>query len=143
MQKIAEEELVRLASFPEHNPNPIVETDLEGKVTYLNPVARARFPELETAGLQHSMLAGLRSILSELKEEGPQSFIREIEVEDSVYDQTITYLSESGIVRIFAHDITERKRAEESAAERSREVSARNRELQDTLLELRETQDRC
>ena len=58
MQKIAEEELVRLASFPEHNPNPIVEIDLEGKVTYLNPVAKARFPELEAAGLQHSMLAG-------------------------------------------------------------------------------------
>lgn len=87
MHKITEEELVRLGSFPEHNPNPIVETDFEGKVTYLNPVARARFPELEAAGLQHAMLAGLRSIVSELQEEVPQSFIRKIEVEDSVYDQ--------------------------------------------------------
>ena len=141
MQRVTEEELVRLASFPEHNPNPIVETDLEGKVTYLNPVARARFPELEAAGLQHAMLAGLGSILSELKEEGDQSFIREIEVEDSVYDQKITFVSESGTVRIFAHDITVRKRAEESAAERSRELTARNTELQDTLLELRDMQD--
>ena len=112
MQKITEEELIRLGSFPEYNPNPIVETDFEGKVTYLNPVARERFPELEAAGLQHSMLAGLRSIVSEPKEEVPQSFIREIEVEDSLYDQKITYIPESGIVRIFAHDITERKRAE-------------------------------
>ena len=29
----------RLSSFPHHNPNPVVETDLDGNVTYMNPAA--------------------------------------------------------------------------------------------------------
>lgn len=48
-QLIGEETFVRLASFPEYNPDPIIEIDLEGKVTYLNPLARERFPDLVTA----------------------------------------------------------------------------------------------
>ena len=53
--------------------------------------------------------------MSELKQGKRESFVREIKVEDSFYDQKVTYVSESGIVRIFAHDITERRRAEEAA----------------------------
>ena len=39
----------RLATFPLHNPNPVVETDLDGNLTYYNRVAHDRFP-----GHQHS-----------------------------------------------------------------------------------------
>ena len=35
-----------LASFPEQNPNPIVEADLEGHIRYANPVAIRLFPAL-------------------------------------------------------------------------------------------------
>ncbi len=122
-RKQAEEALVRLASFPEHNPNPVIETDLRGKVTYLNPLAKEQFPDLETAGLQHPMLKGLASIVIELKAGRNGSVVREIEVGGSIYDQNITYVSESDIVRIFAHDITERKRAEEAAEAASRAKS--------------------
>ncbi|MBE3088111.1 MAG: GAF domain-containing protein, partial [Chloroflexi bacterium] len=41
----AEEERNRLASFPEMNPTPILEVNGEGKVTYMNRVARQRFPD--------------------------------------------------------------------------------------------------
>ena len=112
-RKQAEEALVHLASFPEHNPNPVVETDLNGNITYLNPLARERFPDLEESGLQHALLEGFGTIISEFKDGGAESIVREIEIGDSVYDQKVTYVSESGSVRIFAHDITERKRAEE------------------------------
>ena len=114
-RKQAEEALVHLASFPEHNPNPVVETDLNGNITYLNPLARERFPDLEESGLQHALLEGFGTIVSELKDAGAESIVREIEIGDSVYDQKVSYVSESGSVRIFAHDITERKRAEEAA----------------------------
>ena len=63
-----EETMARLATFPEQNPNPVIETDLEGQVTYLNPVAKERFPDLHTAGLQHPILEGLESIIHTLKE---------------------------------------------------------------------------
>jgi hypothetical protein len=35
-----DENLSYLASFPERNPNPIGEVDLEGRIYYLNPAAR-------------------------------------------------------------------------------------------------------
>jgi len=37
-----EEEVIRLATFPRLNPNPVVEVDLTGKIHYMNPAARAR-----------------------------------------------------------------------------------------------------
>ena len=47
-EKRAEEKLQQLASLPDDNPLPIVEADLEGKVTYVNPEASSRFPDLRT-----------------------------------------------------------------------------------------------
>jgi CheY-like chemotaxis protein len=40
-RKRREEALLRLASFPERNPNPIVEFGHAGQVEYLNPAAAA------------------------------------------------------------------------------------------------------
>jgi PAS domain S-box-containing protein len=43
-RKQTEQEISWLASFPELNPNPVVEIDSTGAVSYLNPAARHRFP---------------------------------------------------------------------------------------------------
>src|SRR5688500_9431864 len=48
--------LIRLANFPEQNPDILVELDASARVTYLNPVAEARFPELRTQGYAHPLL---------------------------------------------------------------------------------------
>jgi len=37
------QEIAHLASFPELNPNPVIEVDLEGKIRYLNSAARRQF----------------------------------------------------------------------------------------------------
>ena len=39
MKEDAERLAKRLASFPQHNPNPVVEVDLDGNVTFVNPTA--------------------------------------------------------------------------------------------------------
>ncbi len=110
--KRAQEDLIRLGSFPEHNPDPVIELDLEGNLTYLNPLAQQRFPDLPAAGLRHPMLNGLLSIIRPLQEGQTGSLQREVEVGDFVYEQKVIYLAESELVRIYAHDLTERKRAE-------------------------------
>ncbi len=46
-----EEEVSRLASFPQFNPNPIVEADFSGTINYLNPAARKEFPNLVKTGV--------------------------------------------------------------------------------------------
>lgn len=55
-QRRAEDALRRLASFPEINPTPVMETDLDGRVRYLNPAARREFPDLESLGPAHPLV---------------------------------------------------------------------------------------
>ena len=109
--------LARLASFPEQNPDPVIEVDLKGTVTYLNPVARQRFPELEEEGLAHAILEGLSPIIVSLRDGQEEALLRELEIDDVTYEQKITSVADSDLVRIFAHDITERKRAEAAVRE--------------------------
>ncbi len=45
-RKRAEARLAYLASFPERNPNPIMEVDLDGVVRYVNPAGLRLFPDL-------------------------------------------------------------------------------------------------
>ena len=109
--------LSRLASFPEQNPDPVIEVDLDGTVIYLNPVARRRFPDLEEKGSSHVMLVGLTSIVSSLGDGQEEAVLRELEIEGFTYEQKITRVAGDDLVRIFAHDITERMQAEASVRE--------------------------
>ena len=38
-RKQAEQEIQRLASFPQMNPQPVLEMDLDGRITYYNQAA--------------------------------------------------------------------------------------------------------
>ena len=58
-RKRTEAKLAYLASFPERNPNPIIEVDLSGEILYLNPSADRLFPTLREDGLSHHWLSGL------------------------------------------------------------------------------------
>ena len=55
-RKAMEDQLVRLSTFPRNNPNPIVQVDLEGVVTYVNPTAEWRFPDLSIGTVEHPFL---------------------------------------------------------------------------------------
>ena len=63
-----ETELLRLASFPLKNPNPIVEIDLSGIPQYLNPTAQRLFPELEKKGINHQFLNGVKKIETDIRQ---------------------------------------------------------------------------
>jgi len=114
--------LARLASFPELIPNPIIEIDLEGQVTYLNPAAALKFPKLREVGKEHPMLAGLPDAVQNRKE---NSFVREVEVGEEVFEQSVHYLPESDLIRTFVvREITEQKRAEAELRQRDRLLQA-------------------
>ena len=113
-RKQSEAALGRLASFPEQNPDPVIEIDPEGKVTYLNPKALTQFPDLPLTALQHPTLEGLQSIMVSLRSEQQEAFTREIVLNDLFYEQKITYAPGKNLIRVFFRDITERKRAEEA-----------------------------
>ncbi len=118
----SEAALARLASFPELIPNPIIEMDLEGTVTYLNPAATLKFPKLRETGMQHPILQGLLSAVKNLE---TNSFMREVEVGTEVFEQSVLYLRESDLIRTFiARDITEQKQATAELRQRDRLLQA-------------------
>jgi PAS domain S-box-containing protein len=115
-RKQGERAVARLASFPELNPNPIVELDATGHVQYCNPAAQRLFPELPTLGRAHPYLAAPADSPSAPNRESPQPFTREVRVDGTWYQQVWSYVPEIECVRVYAMDITERKRAEQELA---------------------------
>ncbi len=140
-RKQAEGRAAWLASFPEHNPNPIVEIDLaDGRFHYINPAAQRLFPDLSARGLDHPMVAGLAQFAKPLAEETEDTIRRELAVDDRWYSQTINYISDVRRVRVYSTDITERRQAEEAIrtlnADLERRVQERTHELKEVNQEL-------
>lgn len=122
LETSTESSLVRLASFPELLSNPILEIDLSGAITYLNPAACVQFPDIREAKLQHPILAGIVSTVHNGKE---KFFVREVEVGDKVFEQSVHYIAESDLIRSYVIDVTKRKQTEIAL----RESEAKNRAL--------------
>lgn len=120
----AKAELARLASFPEENPNPVIETDVEGNVTYLNPVAQLQFPELWAEGFSHPILKDLKTMIARFQAGKHPYIAREIDLGHAVYEQKVCYTNEgeSERIRVYVHDVTRRKRAEEAIQKLAKQV---------------------
>jgi PAS domain S-box-containing protein len=114
VQEQSEERLAHLASFPELNPDPLVEVDLAGHFYYLNPAAKRLFPDLQISMLKHPWLKDLKSIAKIFEQKGKAYHMRELEIGGFWYEQTISPVFEGKRLRIYGHDITERKEAEEA-----------------------------
>ena len=109
LKHLGESALVRLSSFPELTPHPIIETTLEGSITYINPAAVSQFPDLRDVP-QHPLLQGLVSML---RQQGQAYCAREVQVGDRIYEQSIHCIPQSQLIRSYLVDVTQRKRAEE------------------------------
>lgn len=103
-------EITKLASFPELSPNPIIEMNWDGKITYLNPSAISKFPELQNnpSTENHPLLLGL---IKNIENHGKNSklFVREVTIKDQVFEQYIHYLSDKQLIRSYVFDFTKRK----------------------------------
>lgn len=120
-----------LASFPERNPHPIVELSLAtGAVHYANPAAVWLYPELPGHGPNHGLLTGLGPFSEPLVRGVAKLLQREVTVGDRTFTQTITYIAESGRLRVYSSDITARQAAEEAVRRQADELRTRNAELE-------------
>ena len=120
----AEAASARLASFPELNPNPVVEIDATGQIHYVNPAARCLFPDLLERGFQHPWLAGFEPVVSAFRTDQTQSAVREVAIGKRCYQQMAHYVGEGQRTHIYGLDITERKLAEQAVRDREEELTA-------------------
>ncbi len=113
-RKGAEEHSRNLASFPEMNPDPVVEVDRSGTITYANPAARRLLAVLGPGARDCSayLPRDLAGILKDWDGNSDAEFQREISIGPLVLSETVALLYRFGVARIYAHNITNRKRAE-------------------------------
>jgi len=100
--------LVPDSTLVEHSPQAIFELTFDGKISYLNAATTAQFPELETAKVGHPLVDGLVTLSP--PEDG-LSFVREVVINNKIYEQNIYYFSSNKRIYSYIFDITEHKKA--------------------------------
>jgi len=131
-RKQAEERTRHLASFPQLNPNPVIEVDSSGKVSFFNPATEKI---LENLGMDKGDInvffpAEIDDFLGELEKKGETTFYREVTIKDRVFSEVISLTPDFNVARIYAYDITERKKAEAEIKRRTIALEEANRELE-------------
>ncbi len=89
-RKKAEAEIAYRATFPELNPSPVVELEATGSIVYMNPAAKALFPNLATLKIMHPYLVGWHAMVNEIRAEDTGYRTKDVKVGDSWYEQAIT-----------------------------------------------------
>ena len=123
-----EEYMEYLASFLQMNPNPIIEVDVSGGVTFFNPAAQRVLENLGTGKEDpHTFLPeDLNAVLRDWDGKAELTLHREMAIKDRIFDETVSFVPQFSVARICAFDVTERKRAEEA-------LKAAHRQLMDII----------
>jgi PAS domain S-box-containing protein len=109
----AEEEIARMASFSRLNPNPVLEVDYSGTLTYYNDAALKVVESQGAPGVEALLPPDLPAILEVARERGEGLFYREVGVGGTVFAQHIHFLPQFQRVRLYTMDITARQEVEE------------------------------
>jgi PAS domain S-box-containing protein len=113
--KRLEAQTVHLASFPQLNPNPVIEVDYSGTVIFANPATRTVVEQLR--GEAEAVTAFLPADFAEIVHDWDKAceviLYREVAIEEKTFGATVFLSPQFDVVRIYAYDISERKLAED------------------------------
>ncbi|RJQ54778.1 MAG: PAS domain S-box protein [Actinobacteria bacterium] len=109
-----EEGLAWLASFPDLNPNPVVEIATDGAVSYVNPSAKRLLPGLEKEGFSHPVLGGLEVLAQEVRAGRGGEAIDEVKWSETLFHRTACPVPGRDRLRVYLVDITSCLKAEEA-----------------------------
>lgn len=123
--KKAQRELVKLASFPLLNPNPILEVNKAGEVTFANPAA---LKVLDEAGLRTKTKSffpyDFMDCLKQWDNMDKKPYNSEVYVGDRIYDVAVSFVPEFKVIRLYCRNITKLKKAWEELRDRNAEKDA-------------------
>ena len=110
----AEERIARFASFPHLNPNPVLEVDSSGEITFFNQAAEKALEDLgmDRSAVKSFLPEDLRAVLRDWDKKDKPPLLREVIISDRVFSENIHFAPQYNVARIYATDVTERKRME-------------------------------
>jgi PAS domain S-box-containing protein len=113
-QKQAKDEAKRFASFPQLNPNPVLEIDSSGTIVFCNAAAIQTLRKLNLRDTTIFLPNDISDILNTLKQENEAQFYREVKIKDRIFVEALYVTPQYNSIRIYANDVTERRQAEET-----------------------------
>src|SRR3990172_5289637 len=113
-KKRAEDERKHFASFPKLNPNPVLELDSSGKITFCNDAAYWILEELNLKNANVFLPEDITDILNALEQKNDVQLYREVRIKDRIFGENLYFVPQFNSLRIYASDITDRKQAEEA-----------------------------
>jgi len=134
-----------LALFPEHNPNPVLEFNISDKsITYANPAAQNLLPDvLQKSYSEVLSFCNINSLTFEVEDNKTET-----SHQDNTYEVKVFPIQEENILRVYLHDITDRKTNEQELAKligqlqlKETELKGKTIALQSSLEELTRTQN--
>jgi PAS domain S-box-containing protein len=113
-RKQAEREIEHLSSFPESTPWPVLEFGRHGEVLYANPAASAAADRHSGGDLGIFLPANIDELTVAQRVSPKTHSYVEVALGERTYGETIYFTDELQSVRVYALDITKRKRAEDA-----------------------------
>lgn len=112
--KRSEDEIKRFASFPQLNPNPVLEVDSSGIIVFCNAATIQTLRKLNLRDTTLFLPNDVADILKALEQEKEIQFYREVKIKDRIFGEVLYLTPQFDSIRIYANDITERKSYQEA-----------------------------
>ena len=119
-RKEAEREILQLARFAGESPNPILRVDPEGLIVYANAASLPLLRAWQSAPGQRVPATWAEAVQATLVAQCNKE--HEITLDEQIYSLLLVPILELGYVNIYARDITEVRRAEQSARQHQNEL---------------------
>lgn len=127
-----------LASFPEKNPQLVVEVDAGGRMIYQNPSAQKFCVPAEGENCSNLLVKDLAPYLSYLAAGKTETRVRDIQIDNSWIRQSLLYLPEIQHLRIYSVEITDQVEAKQALEQMNDRleglISTRTLELDEAIL---------
>ena len=119
--KVQNDSLAKMALFPAHNPNPVIELDFNYKVIYFNDSAKLVFGQSSTNDDQNRHLEKLKRLLKLFlkgKNTGKFKVKEGFVFNEKNYDLNVYVDNEMKFIRLYLNDITENIKLQRSLEEK-------------------------